>query len=651
MPNKAEIGPGMRFAPFRAGSLLECRSALSVNFSLPTHKLALLAMAGLAISSCKSAGTYRHQADRAAYDIVEQAQEEALGKTEPFTIERPKDELRRRLLLGQKLPHADDASLGAKALEPVDHWPNDDYLKAKRNPTRIRAKDARPLAINLIEALKIGALNSREYQSRKEDVYRAALDLDLERDYFRPMFGGSAESTMSWDVNGNEHSVSGVENTGELSLSQNFTNGISVSANLGADLVKLLTQEESSSRGLFGDATVTVPLMRGAGKHIVTEPLTQAERDVIYAIHDFERFKRTFAVQVASSYLQTLRQMDEVANSEENYKSLVLSARRARRLADAGRLPEIQVDQALQDELRARDRWISAQQSYEARLDSLKVLLGLPTDAAVELDREEFERFAEETAANLKLEPAIKNPEQTDAVSAEDEVELISPTREGGGPWELEESTAIALALDHRLDLRTRIGQVADAQRKVVVAADQLRADLTFGGNGSAGARRTLSSAGLEDANIHLDEATYAAFLTLDLPLERTRERNTYRNSLIGLENAVRDVQELEDNIKADVRESLRTLLESREGVQIQAQSVKLAERRVESTDLFLQAGRAEIRDLLEAQEDLVSAQNALTAAIVNYRIAELELQRDLGVLEMDEKGLWHEPEELGGNP
>ncbi len=70
---------------------------------------------------------------------------------------------------------------------------------------------------------------------------------------------------------------------------------------------------------------------------------------------------------------------------------------------------------------------------------------------------------------------------------------------------------------------------------------------------------------------------------------------------------------------------------------------MKLAKRRVKSTELFLQAGRAEIRDILEAQESLASAQNALTAALVNYRVAELELQRDMGVLEVDEKGNWRE--------
>ncbi len=61
------------------------------------------------------------------------------------------------------------------------------------------------------------------------------------------------------------------------------------------------------------------------------------------------------------------------------------------------------------------------------------------------------------------------------------------------------------------------------------------------------------------------------------------------------------------------------------------------------STELFLQAGRAQIRDLLEAQEALLSAQNAVTAQAVRYRIAELELQRDLDILEVSEEGLWNE--------
>ena len=46
---------------------------------------------------------------------------------------------------------------------------------------------------------------------------------------------------------------------------------------------------------------------------------------------------------------------------------------------------------------------------------------------------------------------------------------------------------------------------------------------------------------------------------------------------------------------------------------------------------------------MLESSEALLNAKNALASALVDYRISELELERDLGLLEVDEKGLWKE--------
>jgi len=185
---------------------------------------------------------------------------------------------------------------------------------------------------------------------------------------------------------------------------------------------------------------------------------------------------------------------------------------------------------------------------------------------------------------------------------------------------------------------------VYDAQRAVVVAADALRAELSLLGSAAAGESRGLGSAGQPD-NFDLDfeKGRYNALVSLDLPLERTREIITYRQSILSMERAVRDYQDLEDSIKNNVRTRLRTLLDSRASLQIQAQAVELADRRVKSTNLSLQAGRVIIRDVLEAQRALLSSQNSLTSAIVRYRTAELELQRDLDVLQVDETGLWKE--------
>jgi outer membrane protein TolC len=89
-------------------------------------------------------------------------------------------------------------------------------------------------------------------------------------------------------------------------------------------------------------------------------------------------------------------------------------------------------------------------------------------------------------------------------------------------------------------------------------------------------------------------------------------------------------------------------MYESRESLQIQTRAVVVAEERVKSTALFFKAGRAQLRDLLDSEEALITAKNELTSAAVAYRVAELEFQRDTGLLQVDAKGLWQEytPEE-----
>ncbi|HPC95086.1 MAG TPA: TolC family protein [Sedimentisphaerales bacterium] len=598
---------------------------------------AVLLGVAAAMVGCKSPQQYRHKADKVGSKIISDKQAEALGTTEPFTIERPSDILRRRLLEGQDLPRSSQASLGTDALEPIEHWPDPSYPpKSSSTGPEMAVEPNRPVKLSLLDALQVGAHNSFEYQSRKEEVFRTALSLDLTRNDFRNILRAQADSQLTTDTTGDE-TVTDLASGASLGLTRSLKNGLDFSSTLVLDLLSILTQGGSSALGLSSDTSVSIPLLRGAGRHIVTEPLTQAERDVVYAIWEFERYKRTFAVNIAQDYFGVLRQMDSVANARDNYRSAITSARYARRRADAGLITQVEVDQAVQRELGARNGWISANEQLAARLDAFKSQLGLPPDASIELDPNDLVQLRSRSNEILEtMRKASTGTTSGGVLPADAPVELQPASYEDAGPYEIDEAAAIKLALENRRDLQVANGRVYDAQRVVVVRADALRAGLTLGGQ----ARFADND---DDGSLQFDGGRYAALLSLDLPLERTAERNAYRNSLIDLERATRTVQQLEDQIKLSIRNQLRTLLESRESIKINAQQVVVAEKRVRSAQLYLEAGRAQIRDLLEAQDALLSAQNQLTAAVVNYRIAELELQRDLGLLQVNEKGLWQE--------
>jgi outer membrane protein TolC len=586
---------------------------------------------------------YRSKADKAAADIIQEKQKQSLGRIEQFSVERPSDILRRRLLAGQNLPYSSDASLGTDKLQPIQHWPESGYPRAVSSlDVNIPVEPNKPVKLSLIDVLQVGARNSSEYQSQKETVFQKALSLDLERNKFRNIFSAQVQSNLSTNTTG-DSTVSELDTGGTAGLTRKLKNGIDLGTTLAIDLANLLTQGGASTLGLSSDTTVSVPLLRGAGRHIVTEPLTQAERSVVYQIWNFERYKRTFAVGIAREYFNVLRQMDVVANAQKNYSSAIASARWSRRRADAGRIREIEVDQAMQRQLSARNSWISAQERLKSSLDSFKNTIGLPTDARIELDPNDLEQLrgrATNTLEQIRTTPRGETSET--APPADAPIELVPASYEDAGPLEMNEPVAVKLALENRLDLHEAIGRVYDAQRQVVVKADALGAGLTLKGSANF-------SDNDNDGSLSFDGGRYAALLSLDLPIERTKERNDYRNSLINLEVATRSVQTLEDQIKSFIRSELRTLLESREGLKIQAQSVVVAEKRVKSSTLFLEAGRIQIRDLLDAQDALLLAQNNLTQAVVNYRVAELELQRDIDVLKVNEQGLWREfsPEEI----
>jgi len=593
------------------------------------------------VAGCATPTQHRTEANETAAEIIGQQQTMALGRTEPFWIETPADTLRRRLLAVQKLMTSGPSSIGSDRLHRPEFWPEKGVAREpfELEPVVGPFGTEKPLKLSLVDALKIGARNSRAYQSQKEIVFLTALDYDLEIDDFRNTYTGLIDALVSAD----EPGETGLDVGIDTSISRKFESGAILTGRLAVDLVKLLSDSEEGSVGLIADATVTVPLLRGAGRHIVTEPMKQAERDVVYEIWGFERFKRVFVVQIADQYLRVLQDLDRILNEENNYRRQVVSVRRARRLAQAGRLNKIQLDQARQAELEARQNWILAQLRYERSLDRFKLTLGLPSDARIELDRGELNRLADSARRALGGADTEGTPEQP--VGADDAIVLQGFSRAGAGAYELPEPKAVRLALDNRLDLLTNHGRVYDSQRSVVVAANALEAGLELVGSVQSGESRSIATADLSGAKLRFDQGAYAVCANIELPWERTAERNAYRQSYINLERAVRNVQELEDQIKLDVRDRLRTLVDARESYKIQNQSVLLAEQRVKSNKMFLDAGRGnvQIRDVLEAEDALLNAQNGLTAALVGYRVAELQLQSDLGLLRVDETGLWEE--------
>ena len=596
--------------------------------------VAAVAVAG----GCRSAGVWRDVADEKAARVLGAVQRDVTGREEPVQIETPAQTLRRRLLLDQGLTVFNEASLGIRDLSTNAYWNGAERLQASDRDDSLPLGTNRVLTIGLKDAVQIAARGSRDYQGRKESLFTAALGLDLENQKFRTTFTGMMNASVdSSESEGERETRYGEAN--KVGASRTFADGTQLSSAIAVDLAGMLSGEKTSSWGLLADASISIPLMRGSGRLVNMESLTQAQRDLVYTVREFEQYKREFMVGIASAYLNVLLTKRMLVNEEENYKRVIISTRRSRRMADANRMSPSDFDQSRQSELSARNSWISAFESYDASLEAFKGQLGLPPDARIDLadqDLEELQAYVEKFA---KTELG-----EYDAGEAAAPLALERPKSvDEAGALKDQVDRAIALAVENRLDFRSNIDRIEDAQRQVLIAEDALRAEVTLGGRASAGEGAKAGSD--ENGEFNLGEAVFGSTLSIDLPFERTAERNAYRGSLIQLEGAVRAYQAAEDALKESVRAAIRSLRETREQLKIQYLAVSLAERRVRNNDLLLQAGRAEMRDVLEAQAALLSAQNALFSAIRSYRVRELELQKELGLLEVTIDGVWREPD------
>jgi outer membrane protein TolC len=453
--------------------------------------------------------------------------------------------------------------------------------------------------ISLAQAIAIATAYNREYQGRKEQLYLTALDLTLARHRFARQWFGTVDAEYVRDSE-DEKVTSDVG----VGFQQLLADGAKISIDIAIDWTRFLTGDPRTSLASILSAEASQPLLRGRGRQVVQENLTQAERDVLYQIRSFNRYRKEFVVSIASSYYRVLELKASVTNAENSYYRLVESRKRLEIEAEAGLAQSFEVDEAEQRALRARNQWVQAQQNYERLLDEFKVKLPLPPNANIELDENELKAL--------------------------EEIVIIEPG------YDLDE--AVETAFLRRLDLASSKDKIDDAARKVELAADGLGMELNLVGSAGVG-----STPETEFDRLQFHRGTYRFGLEGDLPLDRKAERNAYREALIALEQRHRQYDIDKDRIELDVRQALRALKAEAEQYQIQKMALDLAERRLEHQKLLLDLGQGNVRLLLESEGALLNAQDDVTRALVTHAIAKLGFFRDIGILQVRPDGMWEQ--------
>lgn len=464
-------------------------------------------------------------------------------------------------------------------------------------------KDARVLS--LPDVLKLGVEHNRPYLGKKETVYLTALDLTLARHQFSPIADGSGSGTyVGKNVEGavnqftTEHTLT---TNGSIGFSKLTSIGTRIAADLSTDFVRFFTGGVRNVGDSKLAVTLAQPLLRGAGSLSVTEPLTQAERDVLYSIRDFTQYRKTFAIDIASQYYSTLQSRDAARNAYVAYSTIRDTVVAQAALAEANRPGKTQSALGLlqQAELSYHRRWIAAVKSYEENLDELKLDLAIPMTQPVILDQRDI-----------------------------DKLELINP------PGTLDE--ALETAVVTRLDLWNARDARDDAARRIKIAEQDLLPGLDV--KGAYNLNGKPKSDGL---NINSKRRDFSVGLDLDLHLDQLPSRNDLRSAQIALQKADRELELAEETVRKDVRSSWRSLDLARKQYEIALDGLRLSETRLERERAMFEVDRNSSRDLIDAQQALNDARDQHVAALVSHTIARLQLWKNMGILFIRKDGSW----------
>lgn len=524
---------------------------MSAVMRRPAFALPLL----LSLVSCYSPEGNKEAADHDVYRILDGTSAQLTGARRHMQVERAVDTLRKRLL-----------------------------------------RDHEPVPLSLAQALDVAAENSREFQRQKETLYLAALNLTRSINDFSLRFGGGGTGSVS----GIDDDSANARVGDDLSAQANSVAGTRIVANFVQTFLRSLLNGGGFDGSSILDLTITQPLLRGSGRRIAREPLTQAERNVVYAMRDYERFRAQFAVDVVGDYWQIVRQMRDLANVEDTYQGLVTSREQIEELFAAGRKTITDLGRAKQSEFTADNQRVTARNRLETTLDRFKLTLGLPVSAKIALDPGELDKLLERGVQAMTIT----------------------------------EEFAIRECLRRRYDFRTTVDEVEDAGRRVLIAEDALNMQLDFTAAISVPAE---SGRGLD---LDWSRIDWSAGVDLDLLLNRVPVRNAYRSALITFDQAVRAREQAEDQLTASVRSALRDIQAALMSYQIQSQAVTLSAERAESTTELYAVGRGTALDKLDAVSDLLNAQLNRNAAIVDYAIARLALMNNLEAITLEPHGL-----------
>lgn len=333
--------------------------------------------------------------------------------------------------------------------------------------------------------------------------------------------------------------------------------------------------------------TFNHPLLRGFGAEIVQANLRRQRVQKDIALLNRQIRAANVVRDVVSSYWELAYATQELAIRQSAVDLAREQLRITRAQIDVGRLAPIDAAAAEQAiSARLQDVAVSEQTRFFRTLD-LRFLLGVPQDL------------------NLPAYAAAEAP-----TAAPGEVDMTAQTQRV-----LESNPQL-----RALKMGLRLNEI-----DIQTARSTVKPRLDFVGQiGATGRKANLFETLAQTAG--LDEMTWSAGLTFDMPVENRTARGQLRAAELGAERARLDAGEWELTLRDRVARLTISLRTAARRIDLARQTVGFAQQNLEAEKARFSVGRSTNNEVLRRQQELKAAEIDVVRATVDFLRSETEL-------------------------
>jgi len=333
------------------------------------------------------------------------------------------------------------------------------------------------------------------------------------------------------------------------------------------------------------------PLLKNFGREATELNIEVAKYSKVGALEQFKTKLTDIVSQVRIQYslLYSLRENLEVKKTSLALAEKILNDTQAQ--VKAGVLPAMEILNAQFGVATMQKNLIDAERALKDQIDVLRVLLQLPIGQEI-----------------LPIDIPFQDK------------------------YEVEESAAIKKALEERPELRQLRITMKTSELETRVARNQTLPDLSlnlstaFTGLGQE-YRRDLERVGSGKYPV------WGGGLQLTYPIGNRAAENTYIKNKLKTEQVQTQVRSLEDTVVNDVRNAIRAMQSSYKQLDVTSRGSAYAEQRLQAYIKKQKVGLATNKDVLDVENDLVTAKGNQIQALADYNNAITALWKASGEL------------------